>query len=383
MTSQKHLFDLPDDTHYLNGAYMSPLMKSVEAAGVTGIKKKLNPATYYTEDFFLPAEEVRRKFGKLINASAEQIAVIPSASYGLKSAINNIPANTGNHAIVVSEEFPSGYYALAGWCKEHGKALKVIDAPGTLSGKGAAWNNKILEAITSDTSAVVISSIHWTDGTTFDLQKIGEKCKASNALLIVDGTQSVGALSIDVAACHIDALICAAYKWLMGPYSIGLAYYGEAYNNGVPIEDSWLNRFNANDFTRLAKYVDSYKPGAARYNMGEFGNPILLAMLDRSLEQVIQWGADNIQAYCGNLVEPLLQYLQENNCWVEDKAWRANHIFGFLLPASIDKAALLAELKHQKIIVSLRGDAIRVSTHLYNNEANITALMTVLKKQQH
>lgn len=323
---------------------------------------------------------LKKSGASLVNAPAGQIAVIPSASYGLKSAINNIPVNTGNHAIVVSEEFPSGYYALAGWCKEHGKALKVIDAPNILTGKGAAWNNMILEAITSDTSAVVISSIHWTDGTAFDLQKIGEKCKASGALLIVDGTQSVGALSIDVAACHIDALICAAYKWLMGPYTIGLAYYSEAYNNGVPIEDSWLNRSNAHDFSRLAKYADTYKPGAARYNMGEFGNPVLLPMLDRSLEQVMQWGADNIQSYCGNLAAPLLQYLHENNCWVEDSARRANHIFGFLLPGSVNKAALLEDLKNRKIFVSLRSDAIRVSLHLYNNEADIAALMAALKK---
>jgi selenocysteine lyase/cysteine desulfurase len=103
-------------------------------------------------------------------------------------------------------------------------------------------------------------------------------------------------------------------------------------------------------------------------------------MLDRSLEQVMQWGADNIQEYCGNLAAPLLQHLRENNCWVEDKAWRANHIFGFLLPASVDKTALLEDLKSRKIFVSLRGAAIRVSLHLYNNEADIAALVAALKK---
>ena len=85
-----------------------------------------------------------------------------------------------------------------------------------------------------------MSSIHWTDGTKFDLRKIGERCREANALFIVDGTQSVAVMPIDVVENNVDALVCASYKWLLGPYSIGLAYYSEAFNSGKPIEDSWL-----------------------------------------------------------------------------------------------------------------------------------------------
>jgi selenocysteine lyase/cysteine desulfurase len=381
MVSQKHLFELPEDIHYLNGAYMSPLMKAVQEAGIAGTKRKLSPWELTADDFFVPAETVKQKFGRLINAPAQQVAIIPSASYGLKSAISNIPANSGDHAIVVSNEFPSDYYTIQQWCKENSKELKIITAPDVLTGRGAAWNDRVLQTINTQTAAVVLSSVHWADGTKFNLQQIGEKCKAVNALFIVDGTQSVGALPIDIIAFKIDALVCAAYKWLMGPYSIGLAYYSENFNNGIPIEDSWMNKSNAHDFARLSSYVEDYKPGANRYNVGEFSNNILMPMLDKALDTVTQWGADAIQDYCVKLIGPLLHYLQENKYWIEAPAYRTNHLFGFLLPGTVDKAILLQELQRNKVFVSLRGDSIRVSPHVYNNESDIEALIQVLKNQ--
>jgi selenocysteine lyase/cysteine desulfurase len=381
MTSQKHLFELPDDIHYLNGAYMSPLLKSVKEAGIDGIKRKTNPSSISSDDFFYLAEDVKLKFGRIIHAPASQIAIIPSASYGLKSAIDNIPINTGTHAVVLANEFPSDYNTVAEWCKKKKKALKVIEAPKTMTGRAQVWTDKILDQISKETCAVVLSVIDWSDGTKFDLKMIGEKCKENNTRFIVDGTQSVGAMPLDVVAFNIDALICAAYKWLMGPYSIGLAYYSEAYNTGIPIEDSWMNKSNANDFTKLTHYVDDYKPGAARYNVGEFSNFILLPMLNRALQQITEWDAVAIQDYCGNLIKPLLNLLQENAYWFEENKYRANHLFGFILPPSVNREKLLLHLQRSKIFVSLRGDAIRVSPHVYNEGPDIEALIEVLKSK--
>jgi len=383
MTHQKHLFQLPKDIHYLNGAYMSPLLKSVEEAGMTGIIKKRNPITIKPSDFFSEADEVRLKFSKIINCEFQQVAIIPSASYGLKTAINNLPINNGNHAIIVSEEFPSGYYTLIKWCNDNSKQLKTIEAPDTYITRGEDWNNRILEAINFDTSVVVISTIHWTDGTIFNLKRIGERCKEVNAIFIVDGTQSVGALPIDIATSKIDALICAGYKWLMGPYSIGLAYYGDFFNNGVPIEDTWMNKSNADNFSSLTSYVNDYKIGSSRYNVGEFSNFILMPMLNKALEQIIDWQVTEIQNYCDKLIQPLTTFLKENEFWIEHEKYRASHLFGFLLPRSINQDRLLEELQKRKVYISLRGKAIRVSTHLYNDKEDIKALIEILSALKH
>src|SRR5450432_923840 len=143
LSSQKHLFQLPEDIVYLNGAYMSPLLKSVEEAGIKGIARKRNPAAIQSEDFFNEAEEIRLKLGSLINAAPQQIVIIPSASYGIKSAVNNLPVDNGKYAITVADEFPSDYYTILNWCKKNDKELQVILPPDDPGERGKKWNYKI------------------------------------------------------------------------------------------------------------------------------------------------------------------------------------------------------------------------------------------------
>ena len=378
MLSQKHLFQLPSNIHYLNGAYMSPLLISSEEAAYNDLIRKRNPASILATDFFTDARLLRVNFGKLINCSAERVAIIPSVSYGIMNAVQNIPTDIGQSVIMVSEEFPSDFYAVKAWCNRHSKTVQMIHPPDTDKQRGALWNQEILNNITEDTCAVVISSIHWTDGTIFDLVNIGKKCKENNVLFIVDGSQSLGALPIDVAACNIDALVCTGYKWLLGGYSLGLAYYSPRYDHGCPIEESWMTRANAEDFTTLTIYTDDYLPGAMRYNVGEFSNFILLPLLNTALEQILAWGVDNIQNYSKELIAPLTDFLEQNGFWIEEQNWRAQHLFGFRIPDHLDRDTLVNQLKSQNIIVSARGNSIRVSTHVYNGVEDVEALMEAL-----
>ena len=380
MNSQKHLFSIPEDIHYLNCGYMSPLLKSVEEAGVAGMQRKRNPSAVTSGDFFNESIILRQRFAQLVNCKAEQVAIIPSTSYGLQNALNNIPLTNGKFAITVADEFPSDYYAIQRWCSVNNKELKIIDGGNEIRDRGRKWNEKILNTITNETTVVIISSIHWMDGTLFDLKAIGKRCKDVNAVFIVDGTQSTGALPMDVTGYNIDVLVCAAYKWLLGPYSIGAAFYSEQFNNGVPVEESWLNRANADNFSKLTNYTDEYKPGAGRYSIGEHSNFILTPMFIKSIEQILNWDVNAIQDYCGQLVSPLLDFLKKKGVLMEEDNYRANHLFGFKLSGNIDTTVLVNELQKRKIFVSVRGDAIRVSPHLYNNKKDIEVLMDALEK---
>jgi len=219
------------------------------------------------------------------------------------------------------------------------------------------------------------------NGTRFDLAAIGAACNRVGAKFIVDGTQSVGAIPIDVEACHIDVLICAAYKWLLGPYSIGLAFYHPDFNKGEPIEESWANRSNAMDFTKLSDYSSTYQLGATRYSVGEKGNFILLPMLNAGIAQVVEWGPKNIQSYCEKLSRPLISFAEENEWPLEEETYRCAHLFGLKVPGSVSIEQLLAAFKRNKIIVSVRGSNIRISPNVYNEPADIEALVAVLKKQ--
>jgi selenocysteine lyase/cysteine desulfurase len=381
LKSQKHLFNLDPGVHYLNNAYRGPQLKSSEEAGISSIIKQRNPFQLKPSDFFEGVDSVRTTFGKLVNCESSEVAIMPSTSYGFTSVLNNIKPKAGAKAIVVQDEFPSGYFSITRWAQENQASISTIFPDPNSDSKGESWNTNLLDAIDVNTSLVLISSVHWMSGLKFDLEAIGAKCQKVGAAFIVDGTQSVGAMPIDVKAFHIDALICATYKWLLGPYSIAVAYIGERFNNGIPLEESWMNRVNARDFGRLSEYASDYNPGAARYTVGEASNFVLMPMLQASLNQILDWTPEAIQDYAGILNRPLLKFINQIGGRTETEAFLAQHLFAPQLPKGINPAHLKKELEKNQIYISMRGEYLRVSINVFNDTKDIEALMHVIGQQ--
>jgi len=374
-------FNLPKQVTYLNCSYMSPMLKSVEKAGLRGLRKKRNPVEIRPEDFFNEAEDLRVAFAKLVNVKdAKRIAIIPSVSYGISTVAKNVRLNRGEHVVVAAEQFPSNYYPWQSLAKETGGEIKVISPEAGLDERGRIWNEKILSAISKDTKAVAIAHTHWADGTRFNLEAIRERTRDVGALLIIDGTQSVGALPFDVQKLNPDALVCAGYKWLLGPYALGVAFYGEAFNNGKPLEENWISRLNSEDFTALVNYDEQYQPGALRYDVGERSNFILVPMLLNSITQLDRWHVENIQEYCHAITRDAVAVLRENGCWIEQEPYRASHIFGVRLPQNTNLATVKEAFTKHRIYVSFRGDAIRVSPNVYNDQNDLTKFARVLTR---
>ena len=377
MRCQKTKFILSKKVTYLNCAYMSPMLKKVEKAGVKGIKQKRKPYHITPVDFFKTSDLVKKRFSSIIDCkNHNRIAIIPSASYGLANVVNNISIKEKDEIILLDEQFPSNVYPWLN-LKERSKAkLVFIKRPDTLIGSGKKWNEEILAAITNKTKVVAIGNIHWACGTLFDLIAIRKKTAEVGALLIIDGTQSIGALPLSIEKIQPDALICAGYKWLMGPYSIGVAYYGNYFDKGIPIEDNWINRRGSENFSGLINYSDKYGELASRYNVGEQSNFILLPMLLAGLNQIESWGVKNIQDYCKNLISEEIKKVNQKKYWIEKENYRANHLFG--IKQLDNKINLIEKLKSKKISVSIRGDKIRVSPHVYNDKREIKKLFECL-----
>ncbi len=381
LTCQKSRFALPDDEHYLNCAYMSPISTAVEAAGVSGVARKRVPSRLTPADFFTEAERARALFARLVNApDPSRIALIPAASYGLAIAARNLPVAAGQNIVITHEQFPANVHP---WRKLASGAtsveLRTVRPPEAADGRGHAWNARLLEAIDARTAIVALGHVHWTDGTKFDLEAVGRRAREVGAALVVDGTQSVGALPFDVAAIQPDALVCATYKWLMGPYSLGFAYLGPRFDGGVPLEETWIGRAGSENFKNLVNYQDDYQPGAVRYDVGERSNFALVPMAIAALEQVLDWQPARIQDYCAAIGGDLMARVGELGYGVEDAAYRGAHLFGLRAPAGADLAAIGERLLARKVHVSLRGSAIRVAPHVYNDRRDIDALVAALE----
>ncbi|HMP98282.1 MAG TPA: aminotransferase class V-fold PLP-dependent enzyme [Cyclobacteriaceae bacterium] len=379
LTKQASKFSLNKGSTYLNCAYMSPLLKTVEKAGLEGMLRKRNPAEISTDDFFTDTELLRTEFAHLINTKeSKRVVIIPSVSYGLANVANNLKLKKGQHVIVASEQFPSNYYPWQTLSDVVGAQVKVVAPPDDFKNRGKIWNERILDAINNKTRAVAIGHIHWADGTLFDLQKIRKRTREVGALLIIDGSQSVGALPFDIRKIQPDALVTAGYKWLLGPYSLGLAYYGEYFDKGKPIEENWINRINSENFADLVKYQKQYQPGALRYEVGEHSNFILLPMLLGAIRQINDWGVTEIQNYCKQITADSLNKLEAIGYLIEKEKYRASHLFGIRPANGVSIESLKEALSINKISVSIRGNAIRVSPHLYNDEADMKKLTRVL-----
>jgi len=379
LSCAKDAFHLEGDVHYFNCAFLSPLLRCVEEAGIAGIRQRRRPHRIDADDFFIDADKARERFGLLVNAASERIALIPSVSYGMATAAANVRVERGQSIVVAGEQFPSNVYAWRALAERRELEIRTVAPPPAGARRGALWNEKILEAISSTTGVVALPNVHWTDGTRFDLEAIGKRAREQGAALIIDGTQSVGALPFDVERVRPDALVCATYKSMLGPYSLGVAYLGPYFDDGVPLEQTWLGREGSADFSSLTQYTDAYQPGAARFDMGERSCFVLMPMLIAALDRLLEWRPERIQAYCASLVSDLVEEARRMGYFIEDQAWRASHIFGVRTPHHLSVARLEEELRRRKVVVSVRGDSVRISPHLHNDVRDVHALLKALE----
>ena len=379
LNCQKHLFDLDEGVAYLNCAYMSPLLRTVKEKGVEMITLKSRPYQIGLNDFFNPVDEVKRLFAQLINCSDyRRVSIIPSASYGIANAVKNIPISKGQNVVMPAEQFPSNYYSWKQKCDKTRAQVRIVPCPDAPS-RTSAWNEAILNAIDSQTVAVAISHTHWADGTVFDLKAIRKRCNEVGAFLVIDGTQSIGSFPYDQSQIKADALIVAGYKTLLGPYSSGVAYYGNKFDNGTPIEDNWINHEQSDDFANLVNYQERYQEKAARYSVGESSNFILTGMLLTAIAQILEWTPEAIQAYCQSITIEPLQAISEMGFGVESLPERASHLFGIRPSERFDFNRFNQICGEEKIHISRRGNTIRVAPHVYNTVEDLWRLKEALQ----
>ncbi len=371
---QRHLFDIPDDVAYLNCAYMSPLMKSALEVGTAGLARKAHPWEITPDKFFTGSEEFRGIAAQLIDSSPDDIAIVSSASYGIATAARNLPIGKGQTILVLEEQFPSHYYAWQRRAEETGAQLKVVAWP-----EDQDWTASVLDALTEDVAIAALPNVQWTSGGRLDLVRIGEACRKIGTALVLDLTQSLGALPFSVRDVQPDFAVAASYKWLLGPYSAGLLYVASERQSGLPLEENWIQRANARDFSSLILYTDDYDAGARRFDMGERSNFALLPAAVRAMKQLLEWKVEQISETVGALNTHLAKAAADIGFHAPAEPWRAPHYLALRRKNPIPKE-LPELLAHEKVFVSVRGSSIRVTPHVYNTAEDCERLISCLRR---
>lgn len=375
LPSQRHLFDIPGDIAYLNCAYMSPLSNAVAAASREGIDRKRHPWAVLPADFFALANQARDVYARLLGApaTADDIALVPAASYGMAVACANLPVRTGQTMLVLAEEFPSTILSWRERARAAGAELITVPRPADHD-----WTGAILQHIDHRTAVAALPAVHWIDGATIGLVPVAARLREVGAGLALDLTQSLGARPFPLAAVDPDFLVVAGYKWLLSPYSTGFLYVAPRWQNGRPLEHHWFGRAGSQDFSNLG-YPDGFQPGARRFDVGEPSNFGLLPGAIAAVEQILEWGVDRIEATVGAFTDAIAIRAAPLGLTAVPAPLRARHYLGLKtaegLPADLGGA-----LARHGVHVSIRGGrTLRITPHVYNESWEVDRLLAVLE----
>ena len=163
-------------------------------------------------------EDSCKTFASLINASAEEIALIKNTTEGLNMAANGLPFESGDNVIITDLEHQKNVYPWLNLQQRKGIEVRILK-----SQQGRLALEDLSAIVDQRTRALSLSFVTFT-GLKIDLKPFGQFCKTHNMYFIVDGIQGMGRLMLDVKDTQIDIMACGGHKGLMAGRGIGCVY---------------------------------------------------------------------------------------------------------------------------------------------------------------
>jgi selenocysteine lyase/cysteine desulfurase len=372
LPSQRELFGIPEDVAYFNCASLAPLMLPAREAGRRALELRATPWHVTAADWFTETERRRSLFAQLVGISPDNVALVPATSYGLAVAARNLAASGGQRVLVIAEDYPSNVYTWRTFCARWRCELLTVRRD-----PDEDWTSAIVGALDERVAIAALPNVHWTDGSLIDLPLVATKARAVGAHLVVDASQSLGAMPFDFASVRPDFLVAVGYKWLLGPFGLGYLYVSEQHLDGRPLEENWISREGSDNFANLVKYTDKYQPGARRFDVGQHTHfevtPVAIAVLER----LIAWGIPAIASTLAATTERIARGADAMGVALSSRGRRCGHMLGLTLP----KATLAAApgfLKKSGVYAGVRGATLRISPHVYTESADVDRLMQAL-----
>jgi selenocysteine lyase/cysteine desulfurase len=376
LPSQREQFEIPRDICYLNAASYSPLPRKTLEAGRAAVGRKgqpwLVPVRFANEIH----ERTRAAAARLINADTGDVALIPSVGYGVATAAKLKTIPRGSRVLVLENDHASPVLEWQVRSGPQGFAVDTVRQP-----DDGDWTSAVLAAIERGGAAPLalasISSVHWSDGGLIDIERVGAALKRQGAMFLIDATHHVGVLALDVKRLDPDFVIFPTYKWVLGPYGRAFLYVAKRHQDGIPLEQTAPGRRNVNAENNVYFGDDRYLPDARRFDMGERDHFISMEMAAIGMEMMAEWGAEAIVQRLAMLTERIADGLQNTGVRVPEARFRAPHILSLGFPKGMPPA-LVEGLAGEAIFVAPRLGRMRISPHVYNDEADVDRFVTAL-----
>jgi cysteine desulfurase/selenocysteine lyase len=321
------------------------------------------------EDYLADAN---RLLAKRLNTPPDRFAYLTNVADATAAIANGIAWKAGDNVVLVQGEYPS--FVLP-WVRlaRYGVETRFAQPNGIETDLAA-----VEAVIDGRTRAVVISHVDFNSGYRNDLDAISALAHARGALFVVDASQSLGAIPVDVTAWGIDALVCVGYKWLMGAHGISVLYVSEAAQERIV--PTAPGRYSVRSGWPFPAYDLDWAESAIRYQGGAL-NWIGVCALAESLGLQDEIGADAIAQRTIDLTEAIIARLDTLPVEVtasRDPAHRSSYLTFTL--GSIERDDALVEAGRKvNVFFGRRGGGVRVGTHFWNDESDIDRLVAVIE----
>jgi selenocysteine lyase/cysteine desulfurase len=380
LASQRGLFAMSRDICYLNSASYSPLPFRTQEAARAAVLRKAAPWRLDAAFANREHERARGAAARLIKAEADDIALIPSISYGVATAAKLVTIPRGSRLIVLENDHSSPVLEWQTRKEAQGFTIETVAQP-----SDGDWTSAVLATIERPGAAPValasISSVHWSDGGLIDVEKVGAALRRQGALFLIDATHGAGVLAMDVKSLDPDFVIFPTYKWLLGPYGRAFLYVAKRHQDGVPLEQTSFGRRGVRSDAEVYFADTGYVASARRFDMGERDHFISMEMASIGMEMMAEWGAQAVKERSAMLTGRIAEGVKGlPGVQMTEARFRAPHILSLGFAGGLP-AGSVEGLAGEGIHVAARLSRMRISPHVFNDEEDADRFVEALKRR--
>jgi selenocysteine lyase/cysteine desulfurase len=367
-------FEFQESSVWLNTAHQGRLPRRAALALAEAVQWKLYPEMLATSERFLEVpSRLRRALARVLGAREEEVVLANSASYGLHLVANGLDLGPGDEVVAAANDFPSD---ILPWLmlRDRGITVRMIQPR-----EEVLTPDEVEAALTHRTRVVCLTWVHSFSGRVVDLQGVGRACRSRGAWFVVNGSQAVGAMPIDVQGLPVDALVSVGFKWLCGPYGTGVCWLRSELSDVLrPTKLYWLSALTAEDLSAPSLDLESITPkGTGRLDVFGTANFFNYVPFTAALELLLELGIDEVAAYVDGLVVRLLAGIDRARFrLVSGEDVRSPLVV--VEPLGEASGEVFERLAVAGVHVAHRRGRIRISPHLYNTPDEIDRALEVL-----
>lgn len=357
---------------YLNSAAISPIPRAAAWAIESQLDDVATHGSAHYNAWVETKGRCRELLASMLSVPAEHIGFIRNTSDGFSTIANGLSWSEGDNIVSFENEFPSNYYAWRRIRDEFGVELRLAS-----ESDGRVDMAELISMIDAGTRVVAISAVQFSSGFAADLGRIGKAAKEAGALFCVDIIQGLGARGYDLPALGVDVVCGASHKWLCGPEGIGYIYLSERARELVP--PTLVGWISVDDEWNFVDREQAFKPNALAWESGT-GPASLYYGLEQSLRLLTETGLTNIENYLDGLSTELCGRLTASGHKVISSRipGESSAVVCMQHRDGIPSLQVAKHLAAEGVVVSPRGDRLRISPHFYNNESDLDRLMSAM-----